>query len=317
LLYEALVAVLGRKQEKEPQIITRHLLTENKLTNQRILLAEDNAINQKLAVILLKKAGYGVDAVETGLQVVEKAKEGKYHAILMDVQMPEMDGFEATGKIREWEASHNQHIPIIAMTAHAMKGDRERCLEAGMDDYVSKPLEIRILLSVLDRWMQFSVTKEDQPAQTTEPVASAEVPTSAATEMPKPSIEVPASAAVEPPKPRGDDPPMNFDQALDRFGGERAFLVEMCRDYAAGLPERIRGIKTAIMANNATDLNRLAHNLKGVSASFSADPVTRLAAELETLGRQEDLSAAPELLTHLEAEAYRLVKYLHENGIIA
>jgi len=293
MLFEALEAVLGRKEESEPILITRHLLAEQKQhSNQHILLAEDNSINQKLAVILLNKAGYSVDAVENGLQVIEKVKDGKYNAILMDVQMPEMDGFEATRRIREWETDRHQHIPIIAMTAHAMKGDRERCLAAGMDDYVSKPLEIRILLGVLDRWLQVSDSEEPQPVQTEEP------------------------APAESPAPPADELPMDIDRALERFGGDRPFLVEMSRDYVAGFPDRIKDIKTALLANNANDLSRFAHNLKGVSANFSAGPVTNVSAELETLGRQEDLKTAPELLARLEVEAERLVKYLKEAGII-
>ena len=301
MLYEALVAVLGRKEEKEPAIITRHLLAEQRQSNQRILLAEDNPINQKLAVIVLNKAGFFVDAVENGLQVIEKTKTGKYNVILMDVQMPELDGLQATRIIREWEAGR-QHIPIVAMTAHAMKGDRERCLEAGMDDYVSKPLEIRILLGVLDRWLQPSEHDEAQPVGTEEPIPSA-----------APSSLTP----TEPPAPPMNDLPMNIEGALERFSGDRPFLIEMSRDYIAGFPERFKDIKTAIEAHNATDLSRLAHNLKGVSANFSSDPVTRLSAELEALGRQDDFATAPKLLASLEAEAERLVLYLKETGIIS
>jgi len=301
MLYEALVAVLGRNEEKEPAIITRHLLAEQKQhSNQHILLAEDNPINQKLAVILLNKAGYSVDSVENGLQVIEKAKDGKYSAILMDVQMPEMDGFDATRRIREWEAGRHQHIPIIAMTAHAMKGDRERCFEAGMDDYVSKPLEIRALLGVLDRWLQLSDLEKAESVRTEEPVPAT------------PSFVI---APAEPPAPPADEHPMDIERALERFGGDRPFLIEMSRDYVAGFPERIKDIKTALKAHNSNDLSRLAHNLKGVSANFSAGPITNLSAELETLGRQDDLATAPELLARLEVEAGRLVKYLKEAGI--
>jgi signal transduction histidine kinase/DNA-binding response OmpR family regulator/HPt (histidine-containing phosphotransfer) domain-containing protein len=301
MLYEALIAVLGRNEEKEPAIITRHLLAEQKQhSNQRILLAEDNAINQKLAVILLTKAGYSVDAVENGLQVIEKAKAGKYNAILMDVQMPEMDGFDATRHIREWEAGRHQHIPIIAMTAHAMKGDRERCLDSGMDDYVSKPLEIRILLGVLDRWLQLSEPEEEQPVRTGEPVLAT-----------PPFVTSPPDH----PAPPVDELPMDIERALERFSGDRPFLIEMSRDYVAGFPERIKDIKTALETHNTNDLSRLAHNLKGVSANFSASPITNLSAELETLGREDDLATAPELLARLEVEAGRLVKYLKEAGI--
>ncbi|HEX2696147.1 MAG TPA: response regulator, partial [Anaerolineales bacterium] len=132
MLYEALVAVLGRKEDEAPKLITRHLLTEQKRAGQRILLAEDNSINQKLAVVLLQKAGYSVDTVENGKQAVERLRQEPYSAVLMDVQMPELDGFEATQQIRKMEMD-GKHTPIIAMTAHALKGDRERCLEAGMD----------------------------------------------------------------------------------------------------------------------------------------------------------------------------------------
>ena len=153
MLFDAVLAVLARKEEP-PTIITRHILAEQRKDDLRILLAEDNPINQKLAIILLQKAGYSVDAVETGLQALERVKADHYSIVLMDVQMPDMDGFEATRQIRVWEKAIGQHIPIIAMTAHAMAGDRERCIDAGMDDYITKPLEPRVLFSAIDRWTQ-------------------------------------------------------------------------------------------------------------------------------------------------------------------
>ena len=301
MLYAALEAVLGRKEEKDPAIITRHLLAEQKQhSNQHLLLAEDNPINQKLAVIILTKAGFTVDAVENGLQVIEKAKTGNYNAVLMDVQMPEMDGFEATRNLRAWEGTTGGHIPIIAMTAHAMKGDRELCLAAGMDDYVSKPLEVRILLGVLDRWLTTSEPRETPSDRTGEPLH----------EKPQPAPTFP-----EPPSPPADNPPMDIDRALDRFANDRPFLVEMCLDYVAGLPKRIQEIKSAVDLKNANDLSRFAHNLRGVSANFSAEGITDLCAQLEALGRHEDLTTATELVSRLEVEAGRLVKYLQESGI--
>ncbi|MBN1267318.1 MAG: response regulator [Anaerolineales bacterium] len=132
--------------------ITRHVLSEKKRKEQLILLADDNAVNQKVAVFLLQKAGYSIDVVENGLAAVERVQQGNYGLVLMDVQMPEMDGLEATQTIREWEQG-NQHIPIIAMTAHALKGDLERCLQAGMDDYLPKPIKPKILIEKLDLWL--------------------------------------------------------------------------------------------------------------------------------------------------------------------
>ena len=151
MLFDAIVAVLTNKEDQAPVLVTRHILSEKRRSGLRVLLAEDNPINQKLAMVLLQKAGYSVDAVETGSQAVEKVKSGTYNAILMDVQMPDMDGFEATQEIRKWEKDKGLHVPIIAMTAHAMAGDRERCLDAGMDDYVSKPIEPKVLFNALQQ----------------------------------------------------------------------------------------------------------------------------------------------------------------------
>jgi two-component system sensor histidine kinase/response regulator len=130
MLFDAVLAALDQKEDKSPGFITRHILKEKRKLGQRILLAEDNPINQKLAVILLQKAGFSVDAVETGAQALEKSRGNLYNAVLMDVQMPEMDGLEATRFIRARETQTGLHVPIIAMTAHAMRGDRERCLDA-------------------------------------------------------------------------------------------------------------------------------------------------------------------------------------------
>ena len=154
LLRDALVSVLVQKlhKGKTGHLITRHSLTEARRQGMRILLAEDNQVNQKLAVIMVQKLGYSVELVENGIVALEKAKTETFNAILMDVQMPEMDGFESTRLIREWEGE-KQHVPIIAMTADAMKGDRERCIEAGMDDYISKPFNPKNFMETLDRWV--------------------------------------------------------------------------------------------------------------------------------------------------------------------
>ena len=153
MLFETIGSVLTRTKEQQTHLVTRHSVTEHKRQNLRILLAEDNPVNQKLATILLQKAGFSVDVVENGLDAIEKVKNERYNAVLMDVQMPELDGTDATIRIRQWEG-HRRHIPIIAMTAEALKGDRERCLAAGMDDYVSKPITPQALFKALDRWAQ-------------------------------------------------------------------------------------------------------------------------------------------------------------------
>ena len=135
-------------------MITRHLIAEAAQCRSRILLAEDNAINQRVALAILKKLGYRADAVANGKEAVAALRDIPYDLVLMDCQMPEMDGYEAARLIRDpHSGALRPTVPIVAMTANAMKGDRERCIEAGMDDYISKPVQPRDLADTLDRWL--------------------------------------------------------------------------------------------------------------------------------------------------------------------
>jgi two-component system sensor histidine kinase/response regulator len=319
MLFDAVVAVLSREEKQQPGLITRHTLNEQRKLGQRILLAEDNAINQKLAVVLLQKAGYSVDAVETGAQALEKVQSDQYNVVLMDVQMPEMDGFEATQHIREWERERGSHIPIIAMTAHAMQGDRERCLEAGMDDYVSKPLEPKVLFAALDRWVrstESTITDEMEMPQdysSPENVFSGNLDEGLFGETSSASRLAEQAAPVSPAVSAADTPPVNLESALYRFGGDRGFMMEMFQKYRAHLRTRVEEIRAAWQEGDANRLGRLAHNLKGVSLNFNVELLANVALKLEELGRREDLTDAPALVAQLDAEAGRLEEYLLTN----
>jgi signal transduction histidine kinase/DNA-binding LacI/PurR family transcriptional regulator/DNA-binding response OmpR family regulator/HPt (histidine-containing phosphotransfer) domain-containing protein len=331
LLFDALVAVMGQKTSiGEPsRLITRHTLSEAKRQDLRILLAEDNPVNQKLAVILLQKAGFSVDTVENGSLAVTRVKDGRYNAVLMDVQMPEMDGFEATKEIRAAEVI-GHHIPIIAMTAHALKGDRERCLEAGMDDYISKPLDPKLLLKVLDRWtVTHPAASPEEPApkkmETQDYVLEANV--SSFEDGPL-ALEVglfgeetgaveekPAVPSTPPFVEEGSEQPMDVTSAMPRFDNDMKFFMEMCQEFLKNLPLRMEELRSSLQKKNSAAFTRAAHNLKGISANFNAAPTNRIAAQLEKMGSQDDLSAAAALLDQLDSETGRLREFMFALGV--
>jgi len=157
-LYDCLSQIMGisteNKNKHEAQLITRHTINENRKIKTRILLVEDNLINRKVATAIFKKIGYNTDLAVDGMDALEKLESEPYDIVFMDLQMPRMGGFEATKKIRQGK-SHgiNHKIPIIAMTANAMKGDREKCLKAGMDDYLSKPIKVEAILGMINKWL--------------------------------------------------------------------------------------------------------------------------------------------------------------------
>jgi CheY-like chemotaxis protein len=153
-LLESLRAVLGEESNKkvETTLHTRHSIRELRTNTFRILVAEDNVTNQFVALGILKKLGFSADAVANGAEAVKALESIPYDLVLMDCQMPEMDGFAATRAIRRAEEETAHHVPIVAMTANAMRGDREKCLEVGMDDYISKPVDANVLFETVMRW---------------------------------------------------------------------------------------------------------------------------------------------------------------------
>ena len=162
-LYNAILSVFSRgavsKTDKK-DLVTRHSVAELQKKRVRILLAEDNSTNQKLALHIINKLGYRADAVSDGQEAVQAVKQTSYDLILMDIQMPEMDGYVATRTIRKLRIE-NRNLPIIAMTANAMKGDREKCLQAGMDDYLAKPINPQELMDKIEAWIGKRTSKNE------------------------------------------------------------------------------------------------------------------------------------------------------------
>jgi CheY-like chemotaxis protein len=250
----------------------------------RLLLAEDNAVNQRLAVSLLEKRGHQVVVVGNGREALAALEGGRFDAVLMDVQMPEMDGFEATAAIRAREAATGTHTPIIAMTAHALKGDRDRCLEAGMDTYVSKPLRSHELFEVLEGLV---------PAVAAEAAAE------------------PGSAPAEP-----QALPAAFDMALalERVDGDVELLKELAGLFLDDCPRRMEEIHQAIARRDASRLEQAAHNLKGSVGNFGAREAFEAARRLEKDRRAEDWVQAERDWAALKEAIERLEPALAELG---
>jgi CheY-like chemotaxis protein len=167
--------VAGIQKETPKQqpvsIITRHFLSEDQKRKVRILVAEDNIVNQKVATKILSKHGYSADAVANGQEAVKSLEMIPYDIVFMDCQMPEMDGYEATGEIRNPKSKVLNHkVPVIAMTANAMKGDREKCLKAGMDDYLAKPVNPQDLSDMLEKWIAKQGSFQQEEVTVLEPV---------------------------------------------------------------------------------------------------------------------------------------------------
>ncbi len=249
--------------------------------NIRILLAEDNAVNQQVAVFMLKTRGYAVDVVGNGREAVDALARAPYALVLMDCQMPELDGYEATREIRQREDSTG-HTPIIALTAHALQGEREKCLAAGMDDYLSKPLKPETLYAALRHWV-----KMPSAAHTALPETPSESPPIES--VAEPAIDSTALARLRKLQPPGS--PDIIGELIDLFLRET--------------PAKIAAVRQAVEQRDAAKLAKAAHSLKGSSASLGARALARVCAELETRGKTGELTAAPDLIAELEAEFER------------
>jgi PAS domain S-box-containing protein len=277
-----------------------------------LLLVEDNVINQKMARALLTRQGYQVDLAGNGMEAVTVARSGGYDLIFMDVQMPDMDGFEATRLIREEEGSQ-RHTPIIAMTAYALHGDRQRCLDAGMDDYVSKPLDPRKVIQTIQRWTDGGIQEEASPQD-----VEANTPTGQNGTGSLPAQPVEKIIQKPPVPPAGSSNgmqqktavPLAVERALDRFSNDRDFYYNLLEEFLLSLPDRLSEMKVSLEKGEAQNLSYLAHNLKGVSANFGADELSQLSAALDESCRSGDLVAARRLTVEIEAAAARLSKFV-------
>jgi two-component system, sensor histidine kinase and response regulator len=274
-LREAILRVLGLRQRRDdsPKLVTRHSLQEAR-KYLRILVADDNSINRELTVRILSKRGHTVSTVPNGKLAVEALEAKGFDVALMDVQMPEMDGFEATAAIRLKEQSTGGHTPIIAMTAHAMKGDRERCLAAGMDGYISKPIQAQELLQITE-----SFTKVSSPIDIT--------------------YEERRSI-------------LDRKVALTRLASDEALLADLAKIFCDESSNMLLAVQEAVARKEADTLQRAAHSLKGSVATFAAQRAFDEALKLERIARSKDLIGAEETCAALVAEVRQLCVALED-----
>jgi urea ABC transporter urea binding protein len=285
--------VLGHSTVERTQPISARLNSTPTLL-LRVLLVEDIVMNQKVALRMLGRLGYEADVVSTGQEALDALHQQSYDVVFMDIQMPGMDGLEATRQIRQ--SSPSSRPWIVAMTAYAMQGDRERCLEAGMNDYISKPISIEMLVAALNKVyeVQNQESLSDQAISSNEPV-----------------LEQAGPAA----------PPLEENMRVLQYlktlvEEDDALLVEIIASYLEDAPDRILAIAQALTQNNPTALHKSAHALRSLSASIGAVRLAQLSGTLEELGRAKTLENAASLFTEIQAEykqvAIALQSYLEQ-----
>ncbi len=266
-----------------------------------VLLAEDSPVNQRVATAMLERWGHRVAVASNGRQAIAMFTKKAFDLVLMDVQMPEMDGLDATRSIRHHEEATGGHVPIVALTAHAMKGDRQRCLSAGMDAYVTKPIRSKELLRVITQ-----VTTEPTVEHLTTHVDAH--PSAIAPDHAAPTAAAAESNGTQP----DEQDPIDWQQALETLDGNRQLLAELVAIFREECPKLRAEIETALAAQDLPTLRRAAHTLKGSLAHLAAERARATAEKMEINARQQNLQAAGELWPRLQVQLDRLNPILEE-----
>jgi len=275
-LLQAILVALGMA-EPHPEVDSKALDQKIKTAGRplRILVAEDTPFNQKFILRLLERWGHQAIIAENGIEALDAISNNNFDLILMDVQMPEMDGFEATVEIRKSEKQTGRHTPIIAMTAHVMKGDRERCLESGMDEYISKPINSDNLFKAI------------QSLVSTEPPA---IP--------------PVETVTE------DRPSFDSEALLNAFDHDWDFFKEAVDMFGSDYPPMVDALGEALKSKDADGLRRNAHALKGMVGNFQGKDAAKAASKLEEMGRQKEFNGVDQAYELLIKELDKLEKTL-------
>ncbi|HEY4101223.1 MAG TPA: response regulator [Gemmatimonadales bacterium] len=277
VLLDAMLSIKAMKQPAVPMPAASPPVRVAGQPSRRVLLAEDNVVNQAVVAAIMRTHGHSIVTVENGAQAVAAVLQSEFDVVLMDVQMPEMDGFEATAAIRRSEAGSGRHIPIIALTAHAMKGDRDKCLASGMDAYLSKPVHPRELLAAIDELVLRGGSTPVQP---------------------------------EPVEPVEHESALDGVGVMDRVEGDVDLLRELVALFHAEAVRTRARLHTALEEGDARRVERLAHALKGSASNLGGVTVARIAQTLEAMGRDNVLTGGTARLAQLDREIERMNREL-------
>jgi PAS domain S-box-containing protein len=291
-LFDCMVALLtGDPHTETHPLITRHSLRAARRSNARILLVEDNFTNKEVACGMLQRMGWRADVAQDGNEALRLLEQTPYDLVLMDVQMPGMDGYEATRRIREPHSQVlNHEIPIIATTAHAMAGDAAKCLAAGMSDYVSKPIDPQILEKMVQKWL----TRKGHETPEASPFES---PLKEDAPLP----EKPASALV-----------FNREAFLERMMGDEEFAHQVVTEFVKELPEMTKTLANQAAQGNLESISKQAHKIKGSAANIAGETLRNAALKVEKAGKESDRSEVLLGISDVETEAARLIEALHQ-----
>lgn len=291
-LLDALSIILDDNFKKEnPSMVTQHAIRELRNSNARILVVEDNRINQQVVVGLLKKLGFNADIADDGLKAISILSQKNYDLVLMDIQMPEMNGIDATSRIRFPNSEVLNHtVPIIAMTASAMKGDREKCLEAGMNDYLAKPLTMDRLSEALERWLPKESIHNVEVEKENESVAIKE-------------NDIPVDCEEK-------RPIFDKEEMIARLGGSHSLFKVVVKAFLEDAPRQVEKLKDFLEKGEVESAERQCHTIKGAASNVAGGVLYAIAADMEVEGHCKNLEAMTLKLVSLEHQFHLLLEEL-------
>ena len=277
-------------KRQEAAIITGHRLREASRQNARILLVEDNKVNKLVAEGILGKLGFIADTADNGQQAINMLEAASYDIVFMDVQMPVMDGYQATMAIRSGKTkAANPNVPIIAMTAHAMKGDREKCLQSGMDDYISKPISPRKLSKVLEKWLPQARVKLPSATDTTHDKTAG------------------AAEAL---------PVFDYAGLMERIMDDKGLAGTIVTAFMKEIPWMVDELREQIERGDAGLAGRQAHKIKGSASNTGFMAMSAIAADMQQAGEQGEMETLIALMPALESQLELLKAEINDSGVL-